>query len=131
MDKAMERAARMRHIFYRLGGAIGVALIALAPVFAAEAAPQALPQAAPASTQAPTAPAPVNNGGATSTGGSFFAPPTVAKGQQRKVAPGTGLAATEVPEPAMIGLFGAGLAGLAFARFRARRQPDHAERSGR
>lgn len=127
MDKRMERAAWMRHIFYRLGGAIGVALIALAPVFAAEAAPQA----APASTQAPTAPASVNNGGATSTGGSFFAPPTVAKGQQRKVAPGTGLAATEVPEPAMIGLFGAGLAGLAFARFRARRQPDHAERSDR
>ena len=123
MGKGMERAGRMRHILYRLGGAIAVALVALVPVFAAQAAPQA----APASTQAPTAPAtpvPANNSGATSAGGSFFTPPVAAKGQPRQAATGNALAAAEVPEPAMIGLFGAGLAGLAFARMRARRRPD-------
>ena len=131
MGKRMERAGRMRHILYRylyrLGGAIAVALVALVPVFAAQAAPQA----APASTQAPTAPAtpapatpaPANNSGATSAGGSFFTPPVAAKGQPRQAATGNALAAAEVPEPAMIGLFGAGLAGLAFARMRARRRP--------
>ena len=120
MGKRMERAGRMRHILYRLGGAIAVALIALVPVFAA--------QAAPASTQAPATPAPAtpasaNNSGATSAGGSFFTPPVAAKGQPRQAATGNALAAAEVPEPAMIGLFGAGLAGLAFARMRARRRP--------
>ncbi len=124
MGKRMERAGRMRHILYRLGGAIAVALVALVPVFAAQAAPQA----APASTQAPATPAPVtpapaNNSGATSAGGSFFTPPVAAKGQPRQAATGNALAAAEVPEPAMIGLFGAGLAGLAFARMRARRRP--------
>ena len=127
MGKGMERAGRMRHILYRLGGAIAVALVALVPVFAAQAAPPA----APASTQAPTAPAtpapatpaPANNSGATSAGGSFFTPPVAAKGQPRQAATGNALAAAEVPEPAMIGLFGAGLAGLAFARMRARRRP--------
>ncbi|MBN9788735.1 hypothetical protein DMP17_09020 [Pseudonocardia sp. TMWB2A] len=119
----------MRHILYRLGGAIAVALVALVPVFAAQAAPPA----APASTQAPATPAPAtpaaatpapaNNSGATSAGGSFFTPPVAAKGQPRQAATGNALAAAEVPEPAMIGLFGAGLAGLAFARMRARRRP--------
>ncbi len=125
MGKRMERAGRMRHILYRLGGAIAVALIALVPVFAAQAAPastQAPATPAPATPAAAT-PAPANNSGATSAGGCFFTPPVATKGQPRQAATGNALAAAEVPEPAMIGLFGAGLAGLAFARMRARRRP--------
>ena len=126
MGKGMERAGRMRHILYRLGGAIAVALVALVPVFAAPPAATASTQAsatpAPATPAAAT-PAPANNSGATSAGGSFFTPPVAAKGQPRQAATGNALAAAEVPEPAMIGLFGAGLAGLAFARMRARRRP--------
>lgn len=119
-----------------LGGFAAVALVAMVPVFAVEAAP-ATPQAAPNAAQsAPTQAAPAqaapaapvaNPNGATSSGGSFYVAPVDAKGQPRATAQGGAIAAAEVPEPAMVGLFGAGLIGLAFARMRARRKQDDAE----
>lgn len=130
MGKGKMHTGTMRRRLKALAGASAVALVAMAPLFAVEAAPAA-PQATPVAPSAPAqTPPTVNPQGATSTGGSFFAPPTPAKNRQRQVATGNALAAAEVPEPAMIGLFGAGLAGLAFARMRARRKPEDSALSG-
>lgn len=63
------------------------------------------------------------NAGASSSGGAFFVAPTeLSKAQQDGQT--KALSSTEVPEPGMIGLFGAGLIGLAYARMRRRKIED-------
>ena len=108
-----------------MGGAAWAAPDTKEAASSAPAAKAAQPTAfKPAASSETANPESTNVSGATSTGGSFFVPPQTKEGTVKGQSARNAMTGTEVPEPGMIGLFGAGIVGLALARLRLRRKAD-------